>query len=184
MTVIHKAPSKCSAQVLLAAVTLATVAGCSTEVRGTATALPDLDLSKFTDRPCALLTPAQVAGLGTLKAPEPRQAPLGPQCRWNPQNVAKSGYSVTLATKGDTLESLRETFKDATKYRETVVSGYPAFSYDGGDGKGVCSTVVGSSSKDAIVVNVIGEFTKAAENTDYCNVTEMVAASVVANVKP
>ncbi|GAA3650781.1 hypothetical protein GCM10022267_41380 [Lentzea roselyniae] len=153
-------------------------------MRGTATALPDLDLSKFTNEPCALLTPAQVAGLGTLKTPEPRQAPLGPQCRWDPQKVTKPAYSVTLATKGQTMESLREKFKDATKYRETVVSGYPAFSYDAGDGKGMCNTVVDSSHKDAIVVNVIGEFTKAAENTDYCDVAEMVAASVVANVKP
>ncbi|MET8756302.1 DUF3558 domain-containing protein [Lentzea sp. NPDC004782] len=145
---------------------------------------PDLDLSKFTSRPCDLLTAAQLAQLGTFDPPTSGHQELGPGCRWEAKEVLKgAAYSVTLSTEGNTLESMREASKAEPVFRETTVAGYPAFSKDGTTGKGNCGTAVKTSSKEAIYVQISTLNKETPEYKDSCRATEKVAALVVQNLK-
>ncbi|WP_045311459.1 DUF3558 family protein [Lentzea aerocolonigenes] len=168
---------------LLVSATLATlVSGCSTAVAGHAKPLPDLDVSRFTDKPCSLITPSQLNQLGDFETPVPQQEPGKSMCKLNPRRVFKPGYS--LSVRQDSLfESGRENTKGAPVYRETEVAGYPAFSYSGSDIGGVCSTVVRSSSRSSIQVTVVGEPEVSPELADACSATEKTAAVVVTNLK-
>lgn len=177
------------------------VSGCSTKDPGNATTEspttettspstskrasgPDLDLSKFTSDPCQLLNTGQLAQLGSFKAPEKWDAPLGPGCRWNAKEVTKgAAYAVALSTKGNTLESMIASGRTEPVFREATVAGYPAFSSDGTNGKGNCSTYVGTSTKNAIVVQMAVENKDTPEYKDSCGATEKVAALVVENLK-
>jgi hypothetical protein len=177
------------------------VSGCSTNHPGRATTAPattettspsvskqasgpDLDLSKFTSDPCQLLKADQLAQLGSFKTPQKWDAPLGPGCRWNAEEVTKgAAYAVALSTKGNTLESMIASGRSEPVFREATVAGYPAFSSDGTNGKGNCSTYVGTSSKDAIVIQMASENKDAPEYQDSCGATEKVAALVIGNLK-
>lgn len=175
---------KSAARILLVSTTLATlVSGCSAEVPGHAKALPDLDVSKFTDKPCSLLTPSQLAQLGDFANPVPRQEPDKSACELNPHNVGRAGYLVTLRTKGISFESARDNMKGSPEYRETDIAGYPAFSYSGSDTKGICTTSVRPSDKGALQVTVVGEPEFSPELEDSCGATEKAAALVVTNLK-
>lgn len=144
---------------------------------------PDLDLNKFASNPCDLLKADQLAQLGTFKAPTTRDAPLGPSCRWNPQNIKGATYSVTLSTKGNTFESMMENAKAGPVFKETVVAGYPAYNSDITNGKGNCATTVRTSGKDAVAVAIALENEDAPEYKDSCSFAEKAAALVVQNLK-
>lgn len=193
---------KSTALILLTIAACATaVSGCSTKDPGRATtqtpstettspstskraAGPDLDLSRFTSNPCQLLKPDQLAQLGTFDAPESGNQQLGPGCTWTAKEVLKGAtYSVTLSTKGNTLESMMQNAKTEPVFREATVAGYPAFSSDGTTGKGDCGTYVGTSDKDAVVVQISVENRESPEYKDSCGATEKVAALVVGNLK-
>lgn len=179
----------------------AAVSGCSTKDPGRATTEspttettspsssrrasgPDLDISKFASRTCDLLTADQLARLGTFDHPETDDDAFGPGCRWGAKEVLKgAAYTVTLSTKGNTLESMMANARTEPVFRETTVAGYPAFSSDGTNGKGNCGTYVRTSSKDAVVVQISIENKDAPEYKDSCGATEKVAALVVENLK-
>jgi hypothetical protein len=143
-----------------------------------------LDLSKFASKPCDALTAAQAASLGSLKAPEPGSGILGPSCVWRAQKVLEGAtYEITMVTKGSTLQSMTEVNKTLAVFKQTKVGGYSAISWDQTTGKGNCSTAVGTSGKDAILVQMNIENTEAAEYKDSCGASEKVAALVLQNLK-
>lgn len=197
---------KCTTLILLATVAVAGLAsGCSDKDPGQATAEsptstattttsssestsgssgPELDLSKFADSPCDLLKADQLSQLGTFKAPEVDDGPLGPGCRWKAQKVTEGPtYAVTLSTQGDTLESMMENAKGEPVFKETTVLGYRAFSSDQTNGKGTCSTTVGTSSEDAVVVHATTLNESSPEYSDTCAASEKFATLVVTTLK-
>lgn len=145
---------------------------------------PDLDLSKFAGDPCKLLKSDQLAQLGDFDPAKQRSNSLGPGCTWDPKDVTKgASYEITLSTKGNNLESMMKNAKTEPVFKETTVAGYPAFSSDGTNGKGNCGTYVGTSDKEAIVVQISLEDKTAPEYQDSCSATEKVAALVIQNLK-
>jgi hypothetical protein len=144
----------------------------------------ELSVAKFASNPCGLLTADQLAQLGTFKAPETSDNPLGNKCRWGAQDILKgAAYSVIVGTKGQTFDDVAKNSQGVTVYRPTTVGGYQAVSSDATDGKGNCTTAVGTSSKDVFVVQISIENESAPEHADSCAATEKVAALVVQNLK-
>ncbi|WP_189222474.1 DUF3558 domain-containing protein [Saccharothrix coeruleofusca] len=147
-------------------------------------AVPELDLSNFAYSPCDLLKADQLSQLGTFKAPEVDDSPLGPGCRWKSQKVTEGPtYAVTLSPQGNTLESMMENARSEPVFKETTVLGYRAFSSDQTNGKGTCSTTVGTSSEDAVVVHATTLNESSPEYGDTCAASEKFATLVVTTLK-
>jgi len=189
---------------LMAAAAILLVAGCSQKSAGeaspqssstatesttestgsTSSTSPGLSVTKFASNPCGLLKTDQLAQLGTFKAPETSDNPLGNKCRWAAQDVLKgAAYSVIVGTKGQTFDEVAKNSQGVKVYRPTSVGGYQAVSSDATDGKGNCTTAVGTSSKDVFVVQISIENESTPEHADSCAATEKVAALVVQNLK-
>jgi hypothetical protein len=146
--------------------------------------LPDLGIARFTSSPCDLIKADQAATLGTFKTPETDTKPLGPSCVWRPQNVTQgTQYTLTLVTNGSTIESMTETAKDDPVFKEVEVEGRPAISSDATNGRGDCGTAVGTSGKDAILVQLNTENEASPDFQDSCAATERAAAFVIQNLK-
>ncbi|GGP44981.1 DUF3558 domain-containing protein [Saccharothrix coeruleofusca] len=145
---------------------------------------PELDPKRFADRPCDLLKPAQLAELGEFDAPEPDNGAIGPSCGWGAKDVLKgTRYDITIYDDGSTIDTIIESVEGSPVVKETEISGYPAVSYDITDGKGTCSTAVGTSSVSAILVQVLNENEESSEWKDSCGASEKVAATVIGNLK-
>ncbi|MCS7482565.1 DUF3558 domain-containing protein [Umezawaea endophytica] len=146
----------------------------------------ELDTSKFSGKPCEALTSAQLSTLGTFKTPEPGKSALGPSCDFRAQKVIEGvTYEVVIASSGNTLESIIEGLRSSKTpvVEETKVAGYAAVNSDQTNAKGACATAVGTSSKDAISVQLITENKALPEYNDPCGQTEKVAALVIQNLK-
>lgn len=191
-------PLRPTVLILLATATISLLSGCVGETgratpetsasgtTGTTTAFKgvELDLAKVASKPCDALAPAQATSLGSMKAPALGNSILGPSCVWRAQQVLDDAtYEITMVTKGATLESMTEVNKTLDVFRETKVEGYSAISWDQTNSKGNCSTAVGTSSKDAILVQMNVANTEAPEHKDSCGASEKVAALVVQNLK-
>lgn len=167
------------------------VSGCSPElpaasppaVETTSPHVASLDLGKFAADPCQLLTIDQLNTKDDFNAPKPYEGPLGPTCIWETKDSKRPNYKVALTTKGKTLASLKEKAKSHKTFRETTVAGRPAFTSDFGDGKGTCTTTVGTSSQDAVVVSMGSEFPSNPEYPIACDISERVAAIVIEKLK-
>jgi len=187
---------KSTALILLTTAAFATaVSGCSTKDPGQATAgfsatdaaAPgasgsDIDLSKFANDPCQLLTIDQLNTRDEFKAPEVYDGPLGPTCIWDTKDIKRPSYKVALSMRR-TMEVLKDKSKDDKTLRETTVAGRPAFVHDPGDGKGTCATTVSTSDKDAVVVSMGSEFSGNPEYQIACDISEKLAGLVVDKLK-
>ncbi|XVV07828.1 DUF3558 domain-containing protein [Actinosynnema sp. CA-248983] len=144
-----------------------------------------LSLEKFTDDPCKILTPAQLSTLGgTFDPAEREDSPNGPGCVWIGTDVLKdSTYRVVLAVNGATLETYRENSKSLKVFREATVAGYPAVSYDTASGTKDCTTVIGSSDKDAVVVQANIAPNDKANAGKPCDASEKLGATVIGILK-
>jgi hypothetical protein len=161
-----------------------TAEGTTTTTSSASSTGPELSVTKFASNPCGLLKADQLAQLGTFKAPETSDNPLGNKCRWAAQDILKgAAYSVIVGTKGQTFDEVAKNSQGVKVYRATTVGGYQAVSSDATDGKGNCTTAVGTSSKDVFVVQISIENENAPEHADSCAATEKVAALVVQNLK-
>ncbi|HEX6344336.1 DUF3558 domain-containing protein [Umezawaea sp.] len=146
----------------------------------------ELDTGKFAAKPCDALTPAQLSTLGTFKAGEAGTSALGPSCDFRAQKVLEGvTYEVVIASSGNTIESIVENLKknNTPVVKETKVSGYAAVNSDQTNAKGSCATAVGTSSEDAISVQLITENEALPEYKDPCGQTEKVAALIIQNLK-
>ncbi|GAA3848237.1 hypothetical protein GCM10022243_12840 [Saccharothrix violaceirubra] len=152
---------------------------------GSSSAKGDLNPERYADKPCELLKPAQLSGLGSFKAPESDKGVLGPSCTWYAQKVLEgTTYEVTVVTDGTRFPDMVSNTKDEPVFREAEVAGYRAVSSDGTDGKGNCGTsveVTGAGGWFLLQASV--ENKKSPDYTDTCATTEKVAALVVQNLK-
>ncbi|MFI9812434.1 DUF3558 domain-containing protein [Saccharothrix variisporea] len=139
-----------------------------------------LNLQKFTSDPCKILTPAHLAALGGTFDPAKREdSPNGPACIWAGKDVLKDPtYRIVLVIKGATLDTYRGNSKTLKVFREATVAGYPAVSYDTASGTEDCTTVIGSSDKDAVIVQ-----TANSQDGKPCDASEKLGATVVGILK-
>ncbi|WP_246445667.1 DUF3558 domain-containing protein [Saccharothrix violaceirubra] len=144
----------------------------------------DLDIAKFADKPCELVTPEQLASLGKLRPAKPESDPFGVKCVW-PGNDPRddTSYIVTLLSKGGTFEVRRDNAKDLPVFAEVTVGGRDAFSYDTTDGKSSCSTGVKVSAEHLIMAQSTLGRQDAANAGKPCQASEKLAAIVVSNLK-
>ncbi|NUT98590.1 MAG: DUF3558 domain-containing protein [Saccharothrix sp.] len=139
-----------------------------------------LNLDKFTSDPCKILTPAHLSALGGEFDPASREdSPNGPGCAWVGTDVTKdSSYRIVLVVKGPTLETYRGNSKTLKVFREATVAGYPAVSYDTASGTMDCTTVIGSSDKDAVLIQ-----TSNSQDGKPCDASEKLGATVIGILK-
>lgn len=165
---------KTTALILLTTAAFATVvSGCSSS---------DLDLSKFADDPCRLLSTDELNTQDDFKDPELNETPTGPSCIWDPKDSKRPAYVVTLSTK-KSLDSLKEKAKSLRTFRETTVAGLPAFISASTDGKGTCDTTFRASSEEAVEVRITSYFTGNPEYKIACDISEKIAGLVVEKLK-
>jgi len=182
------------------------LAGCTSTSTGTATSGPttatsdevatttsppsgggtDLDFKKYLSDPCAILTAQQQAELTTFRGAEANpDGTFGPACVYRGKDpLANSTFEIMFVVKNNTIQDFIENTKQAMPVsRETEVDGRPAVSFDGADGVRDCSTAVGTSDKEAILVQGnIGKNDKLNDGKA-CGTTERVAATVIGNLK-
>ncbi|NUT97160.1 MAG: DUF3558 domain-containing protein [Saccharothrix sp.] len=144
-----------------------------------------LNLEKFTSDPCKILTPANLSALGGTFDPAAREdSPNGPGCGWVGTDVTKdSSYRIVLVVKGATLETYRESSKTLKVFREATVAGYPAVSYDTASGTKDCTTVIGTSDKDAVLVQANIAPNDKANAGKPCDASEKLGATVIGILK-
>ncbi|GAA1357576.1 DUF3558 domain-containing protein [Saccharothrix algeriensis] len=145
-----------------------------------------LNLQKYLSDPCAILTKEQQAGLATFReATAGEDGPNGPSCTYQGKDVlADSTFKVILVVKGNTIEDFIESTKSGMSIsEETEVEGRRAVSFDSADGKRTCNTAVGTSDREAVLVQgSIGKNDKLNDGKA-CGTTERVAATVIGNLK-
>lgn len=189
--------------VVAVAVAVVALAGCSDEETGHATpeggatssgtaveptvpALPSgvVDPMEFASRPCDLLTSAQVARLGDYKEPKAGTFAAFPACTWHPESVVEgSSYTVSIPTQDMSYQEYVKGYASKPVAEEAEVGGFPAFSFDGTDGKGDCSTLVGITSRHTFLVQMANDDESSADWNNSCGATEKVAALVLENLK-
>lgn len=187
------------------------VSGCSTESTGralpesapasSATGIPEfesgsgtppsskgaaaggLDLSKYAANPCDLLTSAQVAGLGTMDAPEPGKTGGAPSCVVNPKDLTK-GARYTIVLPDETFAKAVRFAESSSVKEETTVGGLEAFTHSPvAGGKGRCTTIVAASVETTFQVVVSVTNSALPEAAGACARSQEVAGLVVETAK-
>ncbi|CAL9617420.1 hypothetical protein SUDANB95_05731 [Actinosynnema sp. ALI-1.44] len=144
-----------------------------------------LDIRKFANDPCAILAAGDLTAFGDFDTPKPEaDGPNGPSCAWDGKDVLEdSSYQVVLVVKGATLESFRESNKSRQVFREATVAGYPAVSYDTASGTLDCNTAIGTSDKEAVLIQAtVGDGDKAFAGKP-CDAAEKFGATVIGKLK-
>jgi hypothetical protein len=138
---------------------------------------PELSLAKFLEKPCDVLTPAQIASFGKFREPASRKAPLGPSCRWPGQdNTVDSTIAVTFGD-GQEYDSLLSNSRKSPVFKEVKVDGLRAFSSDDTDGTDACTTFVETGKTSAIAVQT------SVNDKKPCELAEKVAAVVITTLR-
>lgn len=168
-----------------AAAAVVAVAGCST---GTGTASPppvvldDLNLTPYVGKPCTFMRPDQLRQhrvTSTGKAD-------GAACRWTPDDTTQPAFQVSADVTSGGLDQLRVRRKEFAVFDSTVVSGYPAVKVaTSADAPrhGHCTVDVGVAKTGLLVVTVDISDPQAPDYADACHQTDIIATSVIANIK-
>ncbi|WP_170211683.1 DUF3558 domain-containing protein [Saccharothrix australiensis] len=144
-----------------------------------------LSLAKYLSNPCAILTKAQQAELTTFREAKATEGTFGPACTYQGKDVLEnSTFEISLVVKGNTIDDFIEEAKAGMSVaEETKVDGRPAINFDSADGKRNCSTAVGTSDKEAVLVQAnIGKNDKLNDDKA-CEKSERVAKTVIGNLR-
>ncbi|WP_216210642.1 DUF3558 domain-containing protein [Amycolatopsis aidingensis] len=147
-----------------------------------------LDISRFQQAPCEVLTSEQVTRIFNAKvSPEPDiNGPSGPACSWSAGLPTKASVSVIFPKVYDGLSAIYGN-GDRARLFEVLdpVAGYPAVAssiYDDPRTTGACPVIVGTSDTTAVNVNIQLSEDKVGE-ADPCQAAHDVAAMVISNIK-
>ncbi len=148
----------------------------------TGTPATELSLDKVKDKPCDILTAAQVTALGNVDSPRPRKAALGPSCVWDGKEALDdSTYEIWVATDQVFENQLSASRSDAV-FSEKTIQGVRTFSGDSTDGVRMCLTVIEAGKTGTVGVSMNLAKNKAATQKA-CTETEKLAATVIGNLK-
>jgi hypothetical protein len=141
-----------------------------------------LSIDKFVSAPCSILTTAQVAKLGSVRAAAPGTDVLGPTCSWKGQDVTKnSTYSVSV-TKDKDVDEMVSNVKGNPVFTDHEVGGIRYITNDQTNGEMSCATIVEVSKSDSITVQVsVAQAEKATKKP--CTESESVATMMVENLR-
>lgn len=141
-----------------------------------------LNIAKFKDKPCDILTAAQVTQLGNTKAPTTRQAALGMACEWSGKDILEdSAYEVSTATE-QSFETMRGNASKSAVFSEKTIQGVRTFSADTTDGTRACATYGEAGKTGVLIVHVDVARSKVATQKP-CAEAERVAAMAIENLR-
>ena len=113
-----------------------------------------LSIAKFADKPCDLVTAAQLAKLGSVRAPETASSPIGPRCDWKGQDVTKNSTYRAAVTQGKDVESTIANVKNSPVFTDHKVDGVRFVTYDATDASIDCRTIIQVSDTDSVTASV------------------------------
>lgn len=142
----------------------------------------DLGIDKYKDKPCDVLTAAQVTQLGKVKAPEIRQGPAGQICNWRGQELLEdSAYEISVATLLP-YETALANSRQRPVFSEKDIQGVRTFTSSTTDDTRTCTSTVdaGKSATLLVIVNVARNKVPAQKP---CAEAERVAAMAIENLR-
>ncbi|SDG20585.1 Protein of unknown function [Lentzea fradiae] len=185
---------------LTAVIAVGVLAGCSEKTGGTAgttlttgggqtstaptseSSSSGLSIAKFADKPCDLLTEAQVAKLGEVAAPKTSTSTLGPKCTWEGKDILKNSTYVVYATVDQDVEAMVDRVKTNPIFTEKKIGDVRVFINDSTDGVIHCRAIIEVSKTDSATVDAdIAAEERAAKPA--CTEAESVAAMVIETLK-
>ncbi|GAB2860453.1 DUF3558 domain-containing protein [Lentzea nigeriaca] len=141
-----------------------------------------LSIDKFVSKPCDILTAAQVAKLGSVRAPEPGTGLLGPLCTWKGQDVVKNSRYTISVTKGKDVEEMVATVKTDPVYTDHKVDGVRFVTSDATNGESTCATIIQVSKTDSVTLQVsVAKDERATKKP--CTESETVSKMIVENLR-
>lgn len=185
---------------LTAVIAIGVLAGCSEKTGGNAntpaptagdqTSTPPtssgsstgLSIAKFADKPCDLVTAAQLPKLGSVRAPETATSVIGPRCDWKGQDVIKNSTYRVAVTQDKDVEGIIANVKDSPVFTDHKVDGVRFVTYDGTDASIDCRTIIQVSDTDSVTSSVsIASAERAAKKP--CTESEEFAKMIVETLK-
>jgi hypothetical protein len=163
--------------------TTAPSTGDQTSSQPTSTDSPSgLSIDKFVSKPCDILTAAQVAKLGSVRAPEADSDVLGPMCTWKGQDVIKnSTYSVSV-TKDKDVDEMVANVKNDPVFTDHKVDGVRLITSDQTNGEMSCDTIIQVSKTDSVTLQVsVAKDERATKKP--CTEAETVAKMIIENLR-
>ncbi|MDX8034002.1 DUF3558 domain-containing protein [Lentzea sp. BCCO 10_0856] len=185
---------------LTAVIAIGVLAGCSEKTGGNAnTTAPTtgeqtgstptssgsstgLSIAKFVDKPCDLVTAAQLPKLGSVRAPETASSTIGPRCDWKGQDVIKNSTYRVAVTKDKSVEDMIANVKNSAVFTDHKVDGIRFVTYDATDASIDCRTIIEVSDTDSVTSSVsIASAERAAKKP--CTESEVFAKMIVETLK-
>ncbi|MCP2259432.1 Protein of unknown function (DUF3558) [Streptoalloteichus tenebrarius] len=165
-----------------------TTSGTETSAREVPSGVPrvakPLDVTKYTQNPCSVLTSTQLRAFNVQSAGEPGKN-TDPYCRWSdssgPSNMS---FTVTIATSRDGLAAVyrnRENF--TTVFEQFDAEGYPGVLLGGKEvSLGMCDSEVGVSDKLSFSVTVrLSQ--RSPDSANPCRQVKALATEIVKTMK-
>jgi len=141
-----------------------------------------LSIAKFTDKPCDVLTAAQVAKLGGVAAPKSGTSVLGPECVWNGKDALKNSTYAVVITEDKDVEEMIDNVKSSPIFTDKKIGDVRVVVNDSTDGTLHCRAIIAASKTDSVTVDAR---IAAAERPTKpaCTEVESVATMVIETLK-
>ncbi|HEX7303276.1 DUF3558 family protein [Lentzea sp.] len=141
-----------------------------------------LSIAKFADKPCDLLTTAQVAKLGQVSAPKTSTSTLGPKCTWEGKDVLKNSTYTVYASADKDVEAMVNNVKGNPIFTDKKIGDVRVVINDSTDGVIHCRAIIEVSKTDSATVDAdIAADERAAKPA--CTEAESVAKMVIETLK-
>ncbi|MGW6936394.1 DUF3558 family protein [Lentzea sp. NPDC054927] len=141
-----------------------------------------LSIAKFVDKPCDVVTAAQLAKLGSVRAPETTSTPIGQQCAWKGQDVIKNSTYRVAVTADKPVDEMVANVKDSGVFTDHKVDGIRFITYDATDASIDCRTIIQVSDTDSVTSSVSVASAERATKKP-CTASEEFAKLVVETLK-
>lgn len=185
--------------VLTAILAIGLLAGCSEKTNGnpnttapaggeqtsstpTSESSSGLSIAKFANKPCDLLTTAQVAKLGEVAAPKSGTTVLGPECVWNGKDALKNSTYAVVVTEDKDVEEMVNNVKSSPIFNDKKVGDVRVVVSDSTDGTLHCRAIIEVSKTDSVTLDA--RIASAERSTKpACTEVESVAKMVIETLK-
>ena len=162
--------------------TAPTDSGATSTVPTTSDVATGLSIAKFVSAPCSILTSAQIAKLGSVRAPESSTDVLGPLCVWKGQDVTKNSRYTVSVTKDKDVDEMVGNVKSNPVFTDHKVGGIRYVTNDQTNGEMSCTTIIEVSKSDSVTVQVnVAPAEQATKKP--CTESESVATMIVENLR-
>lgn len=142
----------------------------------------ELKVDKFKDKPCDLLTAAQVAQLGNVKEPKIRQAALGPACQWNGKEILEDSAYEVAVYPDQSFETQLGNSRSFPVFSEKTIQGIRTFNSDNTDATRSCTTIAEAGKTGILQVDVSVAKNKVPAQKP-CAEAERVTAMAIENLR-